>query len=369
MSQQMQAGQVPGYGGPVYVLNATMKRSTGREAQLANIEASISVANIVRTCLGPRAMLKMMLDPIGGVAITNDGNAILREIDVTHPAAKSMIELARAQDEEVQDGTTSVIILAGEMMLAARQFLEQQYHPRTIVGAYAQALTDALEILEEIAFDVDTDDDEQMMKIVQSSVGTKFVNRWADKMCQLAIDAVRTVYREELSGRKDIDVKRYAKVEKIPGGEIDECRVLSGVMLNKDITHSGMRRVIENPRIILLDCPLEYKKGESQIQVELTKSSGFKEMLKIEEDYIEEQCAHIIALQPDVVFTEKGVSDLAQHYLVKANITCIRRCRKTDNNRIARACGATIAHRPSELTEEDVGTGCGLFHVEKIGDE
>lgn len=182
------------------------------------------------------------------------------------------------------------------------------------------------------------------------------------------MDAVETVAITE-NGRTEVDIKRYAKVEKIPGGSIDESCVLKGVMVNKDVTHPKMRREIKNPRIVLLDCPLEYKKGESQTSVEIVGDLDFTRMLQIEEEHVQRVCADIIALKPDLVFTEKGVSDLAQHYLVKAGITAIRRLRKTDNLRIARACGATIVNRTEELTEKDVGTGCGLFEVKKIGDE
>lgn len=185
---------------------------------------------------------------------------------------------------------------------------------------------------------------------------------------QIALDAVETVAITE-NGRTEVDIKRYAKVEKVPGGSIEESCVLKGVMLNKDVTHPKMRREIKNPRIVLLDCPLEYKKGESQTSVEIVGDQDFTRMLQIEEEHVQRVCADIIAIKPDLVFTEKGVSDLAQHYLIKAGITAIRRVRKTDNLRIARACGATIVNRTEELTEKDVGTGCGLFEVKKIGDE
>lgn len=182
------------------------------------------------------------------------------------------------------------------------------------------------------------------------------------------MEAVETVASSD-NGRTEVDIKRYAKVEKIPGGSIDESCVLKGVMINKDVTHPKMRRYIKNPRIVLLDCPLEYKKGESQTNVEIVGEQDFTRMLQIEEEHVQRVCAEIIAIKPDVVFTEKGVSDLAQHYLVKAGITAIRRLRKTDNLRIARACGATIVNRTEELTEKDVGTGCGLFEIKKLGDE
>ncbi|XP_078526386.1 T-complex protein 1 subunit gamma [Lissotriton helveticus] len=355
-------------GRPVVVLSQNMKRESGRKVQTGNINAAKTIADVIRTCLGPRAMMKMLLDPMGGIVMTNDGNAILREIQVQHPAAKSMIEISRTQDEEVGDGTTSVIILAGELLAVSEQFLEQQMHPTVIISAYRKALDDMVTVLKEISTPVDVNNREMMLKIINSAINTKVINLWADLACNIALDAVKTVEFEE-NGRKEIDIKKYAKVEKIPGGIVEESCVLRGVMVNKDITHPKMRRHIKNPRIVLLDCSLEYKKGESQTEIEITKEEDFARILQMEEEYIQQICEDIIRLKPDVIFTEKGISDLAQHYLVKANITAIRRVRKTDNNRIARACGARIASRTDELREEDVGTGAGLFEVKKIGDE
>lgn len=242
-------------------------------------------------------------------------------------------------------------------------------HPTVIIAAYRQAMDDMLDILrEQISVPVDTENREEMLKIVRSSTGTKFVHQWGDLACNIALDAVQTVARDH-GDRKEIDIKNYAKVEKIPGGELEDSRVLSGVMLNKDVTHPRMRRRIENPRIVLLDCSLEYKKGESQTSLEISQETDFNRILQLEEEYIQNVCSDIIAIKPDVVFTEKGVSDLAQHYLVKNGITAIRRIRKTDNNRIARACGATIVNRTEELKEGDVGTAAGLFEIKKFGDE
>eukprot|EP01102_Stenamoeba_stenopodia_P008945 TRINITY_DN2616_c0_g4_i1.p1 TRINITY_DN2616_c0_g4~~TRINITY_DN2616_c0_g4_i1.p1 ORF type:complete len:551 (-),score=162.04 TRINITY_DN2616_c0_g4_i1:63-1715(-) len=353
---------------PILVLNTNTTREQGRKAQLSNIAAAKAVADIIRTCLGPRAMLKMILDPMGGIHMTNDGNAILREIDVTHPAAKSMIELSRAQDEEVGDGTTSVSILAGEMLTVAEPWLERNLHPTEIISAFRRALDDGLSHLEKIAVKIDANNRGEILKVIKSCLGTKFANRWSSLMCELALDAVLTV-TTETNGKKEIDIKRYAKVEKIPGGEIEECQVIKGVILNKDVTHSKMRRRIENPRVLLLDCNLEYKKGESQTNVEIEKEDDWKALLKAEEEYIQRICDDIIKFKPDLVITEKGLSDLAQHYLVKHNITALRRLRKTDNNRIARAVGATIVNRTDEIKESDIGTGCGLFEIRKIGDE
>lgn len=381
-------------------------------AYIARSTFTQAVSDIVRTTLGPKSMLKMLLDPMGGIVITNgecfrqmrwavyarrcsalcerllvptpwphsrcpaplalrpaDGNAILREIDVAHPAAKSMLELSRGQDEEVGDGTTSVIILAGEMLVVAEPFLHRNMHPTVIVNAFHRALEAALAVCDRMATRVDTSDKEQMRGIIRSCIGTKFSSRYGDLVCDLALDAVTRVAVDDGTGKKEIDIKRYAKVEKIPGGELDDCRVLDGVMVEKDVTHPRMRRRIENPRIVLLDCPLEYKKAESATNMEITKDEDFEAILKQEEEYIAKMCEDILALKPDLVITEKGVSDLASHYFVKAGVTAIRRIRKTDNLRVGRVCGATVVSRPDELQETDVGTGCGLFEIRKIGEE
>lgn len=353
---------------PVMVLNANTKRETGKTAQLGNIQAAKAVSDIIRTTLGPRSMLKMLLDPMGGIVITNDGNAILREVDVSHPAAKSMIELSRAQDEEVGDGTTSVIVLSGEILAMAEPLLERNFHPTVIVSGYTKALQKALEVCNSIARTIDVDNIGELREIVLAAIGTKFSSRWGPQMVDMAIKAVKQVVSKR-GEYTEVDIKKYVRIEKIPGGELGDCCVLDGVMFNKDITHSKMRRRIENPRILLLDCPLEYKKGDSQTNVEIMNEADFSALLRQEEEYIEQMCAYIVAQRPDIVITEKGVSDLAQHYFLKAGITAFRRLRKQDNNRIARATGATIVNRPDEIQESDIGTGCGLFEVRKIGDE
>lgn len=357
---------------PVLVVNQNTQRETGRAAQMGNIAAAKAVADIIRTTLGPRSMLKMLLDPMGGIVLTNDGHAILREVDVAHPAAKSMIELSRAQDEEVGDGTTSVIVLAGEMLVVAQPFIERNVHPTVVVRGFYQALERALEICDKIAIPVQLDSNKEgelsVASLVASVIGTKFVTRYGKVFTDMAIKAVQTC-TVDIRGRKEIDIKKYAKVEKVPGGDLKECKVIDGVMLNKDVVHAKMRRKIKNPRILLLDCPLEYKKPESQANVEIMNDTDFEALLKEEEDNIRQMCADIMKYKPDMVFTEKGLSDLAQHFLLKQNISCIRRVRKTDNNRIARATGATIVHRTDEIQESDIGTQCGLFEVRKIGDE
>jgi len=355
---------------PILVLNTNTKRESGRKVQLGNIMAAKSVADIIRTTLGPRAMLKMILDPMGGIVMTNDGNAILREIDVTHPAAKSMIELARTQDEEVGDGTTSVIILAGEMLNLAQPLLQRNMHPRVIVGGYMKALDDILAMLAKLTVNVDTKDKNQILTIVKACLGTKFVSRFGDQIAQMAVDAVTKIVVELDNKKKEIDIKRFARIEKLPGGFLEESKVLDGLMFNKDVVLPGnMKRQITKPRVVLLDMGLEYKKGESQTAIELTKDSDFEKVLQAEEKAIQDMCNNIIRVKPTLVFTEKGCSDLAGHFLAKAGITVIRRVKKTDNDRIARVTGATIVNDPAELTDKDVGTHCGNFEVKKLGDE
>jgi len=355
--------------GPIMVLSNNTKRDSGKKVQMGNISAGKTIGDVIRTCLGPRAMLKMLMDPMGGIVMTNDGNSILREITVQHPAAKTMIEIARTQDEEVGDGTTSVIVLAAEMLSVSQQFLEEKMHPTVIIKAYREALEDAAELLrDKVATPIDLNDQEHIKKVIQSCIGTKFIAKWSDLACNIAMQAVKTVTMDD-GGKKEIDIKRYAKVEKIPGGSIEDSRVLRGVMFNKDVTHPKMKRKIVKPRILLLDCNLEYKKGESQTNIEIMKEDDFSKILEQEEMYIKKTCDDIIAFKPDLIITEKGVSDLAQHYFNKAGITAIRRLRKSDNLRVARASGATIVNRTDEISEEDIGTQAGLFEVRKIGDE
>lgn len=354
---------------PIMVLNANTKRDQGKKAQFSNIVAAKTIADTIRTCLGPRAMLKMVLDPMGGIVLTNDGNAILREIQVQHPAGKSMIEISRTQDEEVGDGTTSVIILTGELLAQTEQYLQQGLHATVIIRAYRKALEDCVEIMKtKASIPVDVKNREEMLRVVKSCIGTKYLSRWSDLACQISLDAVQTVMVEE-NGRREIDIKRYARFEKIPGGSVEESYLLKGAMLNKDVVHPKMKRRIENPRIVLLDCSLEYKKGESQTSLEFSGEPDFTRMLQLEEESIKAMCQDIIAVKPDVVVTEKGISDVAAHFLAAAGISAVRRTKKSDNNRISRATGATIVNDTADLKEEDVGTGCGLFEIRKIGDE
>jgi len=356
---------------PIIVLSQNTKRESGHKVQAGNIHAAKTIADVIRTCLGPRAMLKMLMDPMGGIVMTNDGNAILREIQVQHPAAKSMIEISRTQDEETGDGTTSVIILAGEVLTAAEPFLDQQMHPTIIIQSFRMALEDIINACkDQFSVPIDVQNESEIIKVVKSCLGTKMISKWMDLAVKIALDAVRTVSVDaSASGRKEIDIKRFARIEKIPGGTIDDSVVIKGIVLNKDVTHPKMRRRIENPRIVILDCPLEYKKGESQTNIEMTKEEDFSKILQLEEESMKKMCDAIIRVKPDILFTEKGVSDLAQHFLMKANISVIRRCKKSDTDRLGRVCGARVVNEPDDLRDEDVGTGAGLYEIKKIGDE
>jgi T-complex protein 1 subunit gamma len=266
------------------------------------------------------------------------------------------------------------VIAAGEILAQSLSQLERGVHPVVIISAYNKALKESLDIIKRISVPIDVNDDEEMLSLIKTSIGTKFAVRWSGLMCNLALQAVRTVAQDpdldpSASGVKSVDIKRYARVEKVPGGEIEQSRVLNGIMLNKDITHPKMRRRITKPRIVLLDCPLEYKKGESQTNIEITKDTDWSRIQEIEEEQVKAIVDKIVEFKPDLVITEKGISDYAQHFLYKANVSAIRRVRKSDNNRVARAVGATVVNRVEDLRESDVGTGCGVFYIEKIGDE
>ena len=361
---------IPQTNAPILIMNNKTQRETGKKAQYANIAATKAIADIVTTTLGPQSMMKMLLDPMGGIVMTNDGHAVLREIDTKHPAAKSVIEIARMQDEEVGDGTTSVVVLTGELMQSAKPFLERNIHPTLIVSAYFKVLNDVDKYINDLALPLELDNSDDVKRAFSACVGTKFANRWGELIVNLALDSCKIVLRGTNNTSKlNTEIKRYAKIEKIPGGSLEESRVINGVMFNKDITHPSMRRKIENPRVLLLDCPLEYKKAESQTNLEMSKNTDMTDALQQEINEVSQMCSFILKAKPDIVITEKGVSDLAQHFLLKQNISIIRRIRKTDNNRIARVCGATIVNRPEEILESDIGTKSGLYEVRKYGDE
>ena len=254
-------------------------------------------------------------------------------------------------------------------MIAAKPFMEMNIHPTIVVSAFYKAMEFAKKVINDVSRPIDTSKDEDVLTALQSCIGTKFASRWGKLISNLTIKATKTVIRAGAKNKLNLEIKRYARVEKIPGGTLEDCEVLDGVMVNKDITHPKMRRLIKNPRILLLDCPLEYKKGESQTNMELKTEDAMCDALEQEMQEIALMCNDILKWKPDIVITEKGISDLAQHFLLKGNVSCIRRIRKTDNVRVARVSGAKIVNRPEEIQESDVGTECRLFEIKKIGDE
>ncbi|KRX96672.1 T-complex protein 1 subunit gamma [Trichinella pseudospiralis] len=341
---------------PILILGEEVKRETGDSVRLNNINSAAAIADVIRTCLGPRAMLKMVIDGMGGISITNDGNAILRELQVQDAAAKAMIEISRTQDQETGDGTTSVIILAAEFMRAVKPFLQQGFHPIKIITTLQSILND----------EIDVNNENEILRIVRSCLGTKIVERYVPLATKMSIEAVKIVMKKNSNNRKEIDIKRFVRIEKIPGGNLSDSELLKGVVLNKDVLHPKMRRHIENPRIILLDGALEYKKAESKMSM---NAINVEEVLNLEEAALRQMCDAVIALKPDLVFTEKGCSDLVQEYLMRSNISVIRRIKKTDNDRLSRVCGAQIVSDVFDLNESDVGTKATLFEVEQIGHE
>lgn len=335
------------------------------QIQSESAMAAKTISSIIRTCLGPRAMQKMVLTKINSIELTNDGNAILRELDVAHPSARSLIELAKTQDDEVGDGTTSVVILAAEILNEMTYILDKNVHPIRICQALSKGLRICTGALEKMTISLE-DDEESMMRIIGASVATKVCSILKVPIEKLALEAVRNIY---VKGENRCDLKTNMKVEKILGRDFKESEVIDGVIINKDIIHPQMRRRIEDPRIVILESPLEYKKGESQTNYEFSREKDFTRALEIEEEQVREMCSKIIALKPDVVVCEKGVSDLALSILFENNITGLRRMKKTDTLRLSKACGATVANNPEDAEERHVGTSCGLFEYVKYGEE
>nr|UXY87075.1 T-complex protein gamma SU [Cryptomonas sp.] len=330
-----------------------------------NITGAKAVADIIRTTLGPRAMLKMIIDNQGGIIVTNDGYCVLREIETFHPAARSLIELSRMQDNEIGDGTTTVVLLSAELLKTAEILLKKNFHPNQIIGGYYQALNDSIFFLEKIlSVDLKKDNFEDMLKIILTSICTKFVGHYSKLICEIAFKAICKINLKF----ETLQTKDFIKVEKITGGLIEDSKILSGILIAKDVSHPKMRRFILNPKILLLDCTIDFKKGESKTSFEITDEYKWQNTLKVEENYTIYLCNIIKKFCPDVVVTEKNLSDLALHYLFKSNITVIRRVRKSDNNRLAKATGSVIVSNIEDLEASDIGIA-GCFAVKKIGEE
>lgn len=336
-----------------------------RITQFQNIAAAKLTAGIIRTTLGPRSMLKMVLDNQGGMIITNDGFCVLREIEIEHPASRTLIELSRSQDKEIGDGTTSIVVLVSEFLRVAEILLKQKFHPNQLIASFFDALSETNFFLEKkISLHLKNENIEDMIKVILTTICTKLVGKFSRLICELSLKAAKEFDLRE----NPINNSAYLKIQKIPFGNFEDSKILSGVMIIKDISHPKMRRIIKNAKILLLDCPIEFRKGESQASIEMFDENDWEKLLKEEENYIIYICNFLRKFKPDVIFTEKGVSDLALHYLYKSNISVIRRIKKSENFRIACATGATIISSIEDLETNDLGFSEN-FEVEKIGQE
>ncbi|KAI4291444.1 T-complex protein 1 subunit gamma [Pancytospora philotis] len=333
--------------------------------QKASAYAAKMLSSIVRTCLGPRAMQKMVLTKINSIELTNDGNSILREMDVSHPSARCLIELSQTQDDVCGDGTTSVIILAAELLDKAVPLLAD-HHPIRVCRALTRAKDLCLATLDAVSTDAKLED---LLSIIRAGVATKVCTILRVPVPELALRAATLIKRGGASDAESmrIDIKTDIKVEKILGS-FEECEVLEGILLEKELVHPQMRKRIENPKILLIDSPLEYKKGESVTNLEFASAEDFTHALKLEEAQVRRMCERIVALRPDVVMTEKGVSELALSILYESNITAVRRIKKSDAIRIAKATGAMIMNRLEDIEERHLGEA-GLFEYIKINKE
>lgn len=330
------------------------------QVQIDNINAINTISSIISSSLGPRSLQKMIITRIGTIQITNDGNAILREIDVTHPAAKQIIELAKTQDDEVGDGTTTVILLASKLLEEMGKILKKGIHPLFITKILKEVLNDCLEHLKVISFPYEGTEEEKT-EIIRCTIANKLSSLLRVDLAPLAYDAANIA--------KDTDIKTFVRIEKMLDTDYNNCELLDGILINKSLIHPDMRSEIENPRIVILDCSLEYKKAESKTSYEFDNKGDYARALEIEEEQIKENIDNIIKMKPDIVLSEKGISDMAFSLFHEANITALRRFKKTDTLRISAATGATIISRPEDLTENHIGKKCGLFKVTNVGGE
>ncbi len=342
------------------------QRSRGREAQSNNIAAAKAVANAVRSTLGPKGMDKMLVDSLGDIVITNDGATILKEMDIEHPAAKMVVEVAKTQDDEVGDGTTTAAVLTGELLKKAEELLEQNIHPTVIANGYNLAAEKAKEILESLATDVSVDDTDVLKTIALTAVTGKGADISKEKMAELAVEAVKSVVREE-DGRKVVDIDDV-KVEKKVGGSVDDSELIRGMLVDKERVHTNMPKSVKNAKILLTNEALELKKTEVDAEISITSPDQLQSFLDQEEKMIKDMVDKIKASGANVVFCQKGIDDMAQHYLAKEGIFAVRRVKKSDMEKLARATGAKIVSSLDAITSEDLGEA-GLVEEKKIANE
>jgi len=353
-------------GVPILILGEGAQRLVGRDARRNNIMAARVISEAVRSTLGPKGMDKMLVDSLGDVTITNDGKTILDEMEVEHPSAKMMVEIAKAVDDEVGDGTTSAVVLAGELLRQAEKLLDQDIHATGIVSGFRLAAERAVELLEKISVPVADDDERALRDVAMTAMAGRTAEAERGKLADIAIRAVRRIAeRTDGKVRADID---YVTVQKQEGGGLGDSELVEGMIIDKEVVHPGMPKRVRDARIALLDCELETKKTETDAQIRITDPEQMRAFLDEEERMLKEKADMISKVGANVVLCQKGVDDLVQHYLAKAGISAARRVKKSDMEKLARATGAKIVTIIEDLSAGDLGRA-GLVEERKIADE
>ena len=340
-------------GMPVLILKEGASETKGKEAQKNNFTAAKTVAEIVRTSLGPRGMDKMLVDSLGDVTITNDGATILKEIDVQHPAAKMMVEISKATDNEVGDGTTSVVVLAGALIERAEELISKNVHPTVIVDGYRKTAFKSIELLNDIAMNVDGQNKEQLIKVAKTSMQTKLVSKDSLDLANIVVTAAQQV-AENRNGSTKVDLDDI-KVEKKSGGSIKDTKLIKGMVLDKEVVHGGMPKRIENAKIALINSALEIEKTEFDAKLNISSPEQMKRFLDEENVMLKSMVDKVTSAGANVVICQKGIDDIAQHYLAKASVLTVRRVKESDMTKLARATGARVINNLDDMTSKDLG--------------
>ncbi len=339
--------------GPVLVLKESALQQKGRDAQKNNIAAAKLVAELVRTSLGPRGMDKMLVDSLGDVTITNDGATILKEIDVQHPAAKMMVEISKTVDNEVGDGTTSSVVFGGALLAKAEELLEKDVHATVIIEGYQAAAEKALLLLTEMAKQVGTSDKEILLKIAKTSMQSKLISEDSDMLSKLVVDSILQIVEKEAEGHKvDLD---NIKVEKKAGGSIRNTQFIKGIVLDKEVVHSGMPTKIEKAKIALLNSALEIEKTEMSAEIRISDPTQMQMFLEEENRMLKSMVDKIHQIGANVLICQKGIDDIAQHYLAKQGILSVRRVKESDMTKLAKATGGRISSNIDDMISKDLG--------------
>lgn len=338
---------------PVIVLKEGSRQSRGRDAQQNNIAAAKLISQIISSSLGPRGMDKMLVDSIGDITITNDGATILKEMDVQHPAAKMMVEVAKATDSEVGDGTTSAVVIAGALLDKAESLLENDIHSVIIADGYKKASKEALVLLNDIAKKVDPQDRDTLEKIATTAMQTKLVSIEASDLAKLIVDAVLLVVEKNNDSYKV--VLDNIKVEKKAGGSISDSQLVNGIILDKEVVHSGMPKKIDDAKIALISAPLEIQKTEFEAKINISNPNQIKTFMEEENTILKEMVEKIKSTNANVVLCQKGIDDIIQHYLAKAGILTVRRIKESDMSKLAKATGGRIVGSVNDLSKNDLG--------------